>query len=476
MLSSDISISRSHSSPCRTAALALIASITACSEQSLTKVGVEQAQELRIATIAPATDAKGNQPGYRGFEHDLATAFAHYIGATPHFVVARNEKELLKLVRGGTVDMAAGLVPVRNTPPDGVLLGPSYMTSRPFVIYRRGSSKPQTFADLRGKHIAASKELGLRGMLEKNLSVEAGYVWPVRGALRAEELLAHVERGLLDYAVMLSIEFEALQRLYPETEVAFEFGVPSAIAWRYSADRHHDLGKKQLEFFRALRQNGTLSGMVSRYFNEPRSFDYVQTRAFLDHYAERLPVYREAFEKAASVHKLDWLLLAAMSYQESHWRNDATSPTGVRGLMMLTKNTAESLAVDRIDPIASIDGGAQYLNLLKARLPARINDPDRTWLALAAYNIGYAHLERARALTDGAGRDPDNWLHVRRYLPQVGRPASAYSDKGLAPGDQAVKFVDNTRRYYETLRWLEGDLRGGAIAFSATTTTNSPML
>lgn len=451
------------------AVLSLCCGIVACSEQPMTppshQAG-ERARELHIATIESGTTYFRGKHGRRGFEHDLAKAFAHYIGATPRFVVARDQDELVALIRSGKADIAAAHVPVRESPPPGVLFGPTYMTSRPLVVYRRGNAKPQTLAELHGKRLAASDALELRALLESTLSDDAGYVWPYDGALTSEEMLALVEEGELDYAIMPSTEFEASQRFYPETQVAFEFGAPSAIAWLYSADQHFELGSKQLEFFRALRANGALAGIAARYFSTPREFDYVQSRDFLEHYAERLPIYRKLFEHSASHYKLDWLLLAAMSYQESHWRKDATSPTGVRGLMMLTQKTAAALDVDRLDPHSSIRGGAAYLVMLKSMLPARIADPDRTWLALAAYNIGIGNLERARTLTAKAGHNADSWDDVRRFLPQVSAPHATPRNRLAARGYQAVHFVDNTRRYYETLRWLEGDLGRGTVAAS----------
>ena len=49
------------------------------------------------------------------------------------------------------------------------------------------------------------------------------------------------------------------------------------------------------------------------------------------------------FEDAGKAYGVDWRLLAAMGYQESHWRSHAVSPTGVRGIMMLTEATADYL-------------------------------------------------------------------------------------------------------------------------------------
>lgn len=146
---------------------------------------------------------------------------------------------------------------------------------------------------------------------------------------------------------------------------------------------------------------------------------------------------------------MDWRLLAAMAYQESHWNPNARSHTGVRGMMMLTGATASELGVeDRTDPLQSLRGGARFFKNLLRRLPSDIEEPDRTFLALAAYNIGMGHLEDARILTERAGGDPHLWPDVRAHLPKLQNPNHFPMTKfGFAQGEQAVSYVDNIRHY-----------------------------
>jgi hypothetical protein len=126
-----------------------------------------------------------------------------------------------------------------------------------------------------------------------------------------------------------------------------------------------------------------------------------------------LPLYRQLFRDAQEKTGIDWRLLAALAYQESKWDAQATSETGVRGLMQLTAETAKRLGgVDRLDPQASALAAARYLHDLKERLPPRIAEPDTTWLALAAYNIGVAHPE-ARDFAE-AEVDADRWSAVKK--------------------------------------------------------------
>src|SRR5690606_42153780 len=102
----------------------------------------------------------------------------------------------------------------------------------------------------------------------------------------------------------------------------------------------------------------------------------------------------------------------------SLWGKDARSPTGVRGLMKLTLRTAKFVGVTNpLDPTQSIAGGARYLVWVRGQLSNDIPEPDRRWLALAAYNVGLGNLDDARILSSNNGRDPDRWIDVKDPLP-----------------------------------------------------------
>ena len=436
----------------------LCAVLTSCTGPPSTVEAIRAAGELRVATLNTGTTYFEGPEGYSGFEHDLAQAFGAYLGVTVRFQIAHNHRELAELVHQKKVHLAAALLPIHGDHPHDLAFGPSYATMAQTVIYRRGNRRPRDIEDLRGKTIVAPTGRGARSILEQELPAEQNFYWTVRDDLSIEGLLGLVDRNFVDFAVVPAGEFEATRRFYPETRDAFVLGLPQAVGWLYRRGPANSMWKAQLEFLNELRANGVLKVFHDRYFGHTKDFDYVEARAFLRHYDERLPQYREAFMGTAEQFGVDWMLLAAMSYQESHWRENAKSPTGVRGLMMLTTKTAAALEVDRLDPDQSIRGGTEYLSRLKARLPERIAEPDKTWFALAAYNVGLGHLEDARVFTDRAGLNPDRWTEVRQFLPRLANKTWARKARhGYARGYQAVHFVENIRRYYDVLRWLESD-------------------
>jgi membrane-bound lytic murein transglycosylase F len=170
---------------------------------------------------------------------------------------------------------------------------------------------------------------------------------------------------------------------------------------------------------------------------------------FHSHIQTRLPHLRPAFEAAAKETGFDWRVLAALGYQESRWRPAAVSPKGAQGVMMLMPVTARKMGVKNVfAPDDNIMGGARYLAYLKERIPARILDPDRTWLAMAAYNIGIGHLEDARIITQMRKKNPDRWADVRANLPRLSDP-HWYSrvKRGYARGEETAQFVERVSQF-----------------------------
>jgi membrane-bound lytic murein transglycosylase F len=206
-------------------------------------------------------------------------------------------------------------------------------------------------------------------------------------------------------------------------------------------------------FFRDIRNDGTLDRLVHRYYGHVRVLESADVLGLFERSRTLLPRYRRHFVRAESETGLDWRLLAAVGYQESQWDRLAVSPTGVRGLMMLSLDTAERMGVkDRLDAEQSILGGALYLQMLRDELPQEIAEPDRTWIALAAYNLGYGHVRDSFELARIQGLNPYAWSDLRDTVLLLSRPAHYRKLRhGYARGGEARVFVENVRTYYDIL-------------------------
>jgi membrane-bound lytic murein transglycosylase F len=170
---------------------------------------------------------------------------------------------------------------------------------------------------------------------------------------------------------------------------------------------------------------------------------------FRGHIETRLPHLRPSFEAAGRETGLNWRMLAALGYQESRWRPAAVSPRGAQGVMMLMPQTATKMGVKNVfSPDENILAGSRYLLYMKERIPKRIRDPDRTLLAMAAYNIGIGHLEDARIITQMRKKNPDKWSDVRANLPRLSDPVwHKRVKRGYANGRETAQFVERVSQF-----------------------------
>jgi peptidoglycan lytic transglycosylase F len=260
----------------------------------------------------------------------------------------------------------------------------------------------------------------------------------------------------------------ALKRASPTSAALTEIGSRPTETLRFKVSNDEDfvwilrtdLGGTDArlnEWLHTTQSRLFVASLYEKYFAHLgllNAFDLVMLKA---RYRRDLPRYRPLFDQAGRHHGIDPLFLAAMSYQESHWNPQATSYTGVRGLMMLTEDTASAVGVtDRTDPRQSVFGGTRYLTQLRMQIDDEVGRPDNNFFALAAYNVGLGHVEDAQELVRRSGQDPTQWSNLRDALPLLSEPAYYITLRyGKARGHEPVRYVDSIRNYYSLLSQLE---------------------
>lgn len=412
--------------------------------------------ELVVATRnGPTSYYIGPEGEPMGFEYELTRRFAEHLGVRLRVREIDRLDGLLEAVRHGRADLAGAGLTVTDERSRRVAFGPAYQLVHDQVVYRAGQPRPRDPGDLAGGRLRVLEGSSHEDRLRRLAADLPELTWDSLSGASIEPLFEQIARGEIDYAIADSTMVDMHRRYYPEIRPAFSLGEPQPLAWAFAP---HDVRLRQAaaDFLQGLESDGTLAAMREQHYGHIRDFDFVGVHTFLDHVDRRLPTLRPLFEEAALESGVDWRMLAAIGYQESHWNRHAVSPTGVRGVMMLTQQTAEQLGIgDRLDPRDSVLGGARYFSDLRSRLPERIRDPDRTWFALAAYNIGLGHLEDARVITETRGGNPDNWLEVKENLPLLA-DKRWYSRVryGYARGREPVQYVENIRSYYDILVWL----------------------
>ncbi|MGI9229069.1 MAG: membrane-bound lytic murein transglycosylase MltF [Gammaproteobacteria bacterium] len=428
--------------------------LSACGERVSHLEKILEAGVIRVVTRQSPTTYYIGEDGETGLEYELINSFSAGLGVEFEMLVIDNPADLPRLLLKDEADLAAaGLI--RDTSDDEQLVfGPGYQEITKHVVYRNGDRRPRGLDDIYPHKLHLSAGMIQDAALEEYDQQYPYLEWEIHTDEATADLLGMVESGEILYAVAYSNEIGHARLLNPEIRVAFDISAKQPLSWLLKMDDDDDsLMQAVQQFHWKISDNGELDELIQQFYGPTSKFDYVDSRKFIDRYRRRLPELLPFFHEAAEEFDLDWRLLAAVSYQESHWEEDARSPTGVRGLMMLTQETAKQVGVsNRLDPQQSIWGGAKYLSGLAVRFPARIAEPDRTWLMLAAYNIGFRHLEDARVMTESKGGNPDLWENVRRYLPQLSKKKwYTRTRHGYARGYQAVTFVQNIRKYYSVL-------------------------
>ncbi|HZP94161.1 MAG TPA: membrane-bound lytic murein transglycosylase MltF [Burkholderiales bacterium] len=418
--------------------------------------------ELVVLTRnSPSTRYIGPDGDYVGFEQDLVELFAKDVGMKVRMVERSRLSDILPALEQHAAHLAAAGLGVTRERESEVRFGPAYLTVQKAVAYNTDMRRPRALADLAGKRVAVLAGSSNAEKLRHEARGAPDLTWGEVHAAGIDPLLDQVADGALDYVIADSTVLELTRNFYPNVGIAFSFGAPESIAWALPKDAPPELADKVNDFFRRITADGTLRILVDRYFGHVKRLDQGDIVAFLTQRQTVLPQYVAAFKQAQELTGIDWRLIAALGFQESHWNPLATSPTGVRGLMMLTEITADRLGVgNRLDAWPNILAGARYLEMLKDALPDRIREPDRTWLALAAYNVGYGHLEDARILAQRKGLNPNSWLDLRKTLPLLTR-SDYYGTvkRGFARGAEAVILTENVRNYYDILQRYEGPYR-----------------
>ena len=434
--------------------LVVLALGLACSESGNTQLDrIKQRGELVIVTRNGPTSYYIEKNSETGLEYELAKKFADSLGVKLKTIIARNISDVVVILKTNRADMAAAALINNQETGNGLVYGPGFQWVTQQLVYRNGQRPPSSLDDITPDKLDLAADTLSFLPAERLKREHPGLSWNVHKEQDSNEMLELLENREIQYTIADSNELTLARQYYPEIRVAFNVSPPQPIAWAIKKNDDLSLLQAVWRFYENISSDGELAGLIKRFYGPMEKFDYVDSRKFVDRFENRFPKYQSLFEAVARENNLDWRLLAAVSYQESHWRVNAVSMTGVRGLMMLTRDTAKSIGVeDRLDPEQSIRGGTMYLNSLINKIPERIREPDRTWMAIAAYNVGFGHLEDARILTQKQGGDPDNWLEVKQRLPLLSRKQWYKQTKnGYARGVEPVLFVERVRKYYNTL-------------------------
>ena len=419
----------------------------------LAKIKAKNSLEV-IMVNGPTTYFEGAM-GREGFEYILMQKFAEYLGVELKLHVVSTVNEALQLTENGQGEVTSGALSKTKQRTEDFVFGPSYFSVKEQVVCHqkmiRRHAFPRSVADLVGLDIIVGKGTSYEQTL-KALQAELPKLSFKVLDQSSEDLLRMIDDGKADCSVVDSNIFAVNNRYFPALRKAFSVSETKELAWILREDEDR-LNAALDEWLNSLERSGEMARLVDHYYSYTNSFNYVNLTAFHKRLKSRLPKYKKIFMQAGEKYNFPWTMLAAQSYQESHWDRLAKSPTGVRGMMMLTLPTAKEMGVKyRLNATQSINGGAKYFSKVLKRISDDVKGVDRYKFAYAAYNVGMGHIIDARALARKLGKDPNTWKDLKVVLPLLSKK-KYYKDLkyGYARGQEPVDYVEAIYEYHVIL-------------------------
>jgi membrane-bound lytic murein transglycosylase F len=428
--------------------LALSGSVEA-KENSLQKI--RKAKEITVITRSNAHCYYIYREQPMGFEYDLAKAFADHLGVRLK-VRTFPWADMIKALNEGRGDLIAASKTITSSRKELIDFSDGYLTIQQRVIVHEDNHSIEDVADLSGKTVhvrrATSYEERLSELRQQGLDLTV----KVYDDVPTEELIRQVADKEIEVTIADSNIARLNLRYYPTVRIGVPIEETQRLGWAVKkGDR--SLLKAINGFFKKIKFDGTFDDIYRGYYSDEQVFDRFDLKKFHHRIKTRLPTYQPIIKEAATMHGFDWRLIAAVTYQESHFNPRAKSHRGVRGLMQLTQATAKEMGVtNRLDPYQSIMGGVKYLKGLYRRYD-KAEDPDRTFIALASYNVGPRHILTAQRIARKRGFDPNKWSSLEQTLPLLCYEEYIRQSKhGYCRGTEPVRYVNRIRTYFDILR------------------------
>ena len=417
---------------------------------------IKKDKELKVVLLnAPSTYYIGVN-GAQGFEYDLLKAYADSLGVKLKIVTANTVKDAIELGKDPSIHITSASLTKTTKREKEFNFGPSYFEVQEQVICNRSMMKskkfPRDVESLVGLNLKVGEGTSysdtIRSLIKDGFDINATF----SSAYSTEELLEQVSSHKIDCTIADSNIYALNLRYYPEMHLAFTISEREQLAWVLPKGAD-ELEANMYSWLNDFNQRGKMAELKDHYYSNIHFFDYYDNKMFYKRIETRLPKYKEIFINAGERYSIPWELLAAISYQESHWNPHAKSFTGVRGMMMLTKTTAKFLGVkNRLDPKQSIVGGTRHLKQMIKFVPQEIDGENRLKFALAAYNVGMGHLNDARKLAVRLGYNPNIWSDLKQVLPLLSKKKYYKTLKyGYARGEEPVKYVESIYDYRDIL-------------------------
>jgi membrane-bound lytic murein transglycosylase MltF len=263
--------------------------------------------------------------------------------------------------------------------------------------------------------------------------------------LEDEDLLEMVNAGLIPMIIIDSHKGKFWAQIFDNITLhpKIKFRENGKIAWAMRKDS--PLLKTEINEFVKKNKKGTLQGNIifKKYLKNTK---YIENSLDTDS-RKRFDETIVFFKKYGDQYDFDWLMLAALAFQESKIDQNRRSHAGAVGVMQVLPTTAKDkniniADIEKIDP--NIHAGSKYLRFMMDRYfdDPKIDRLNRGLLAFASYNAGPAKISKLREEAAAMGLDPNIWF----------RNVEVVAAKRI--GRETVNYVSNIFKYYLAYRLI----------------------
>ena len=431
--------------------------------RSATLTKIKDGGVLNVVLLNSASTYFIGSDGPKGFEYDLLNAYSKHLGVKLNITTVNTTKEALEFSKDPQIHIISAALSKTKEREKIYNFGPSYFEAQEQVVCHKkllvDGKFPSSVDDLAKLKISVGTDTGYSETIEslktQGFDINATYT----SDYSTEELIAQVDSNEIDCTILDANIYVLNQRYFSNIALAFDVSNRVQQAWILTREIP-ELKEDMYSWLNTFTQSGDMTKLKDHYYSYVLFFDYYDTAIFSERIKSRLPQFEKYFQEASLKYQIPFSVLAALSYQESHWDPNAKSNTGVQGLMMLTQKTAEGLGIkDRTNPKESIFGGTKHLYDMKQAIPQEIAGEDRLKFALAAYNIGLGHILDAQKLAQQIGLNQNSWTDLKKVLPLLSQKKHHKTLKhGYARGSEAVKYVDAVYDYMNILQKNSVDL------------------
>lgn len=417
--------------------------------------------ELIVLTANSSTSYFDYRGEPMGFQYELASQFARFLGLKLQLKVVNNPQEMVDCLLRGEGDLIAYNLPVRNHWKDSLIYcGEEHITHQ-VLVQRSGKDRMKDVTELVGKevHVVPGKYLERLKNLNDELGGGIQICVESEDSVSAEDLMTRVATGAIDYTIASNDLARINRTYYPQLDIQLVVSFDQRASWAVrktspllaeAADKWHRENINSPEF----------QASAKRYFELNKHTTHGPILSLKD---GKISHFDALFRQYAKEIGWDWRLLASLAYTESNFDPTVVSWAGARGLMQLMPATSRAMGMPpgkEQDPEESIKAAVKYIDRLQQIFSKVPDDEERAKFVLAAYNAGVGHVTDAMALAEKYGRNRYVWEHHVAHYILLKSHEEYYTDpvcrSGYFRGTETYNFVAEVIRraalYREKIR------------------------